>query len=103
MNRKRNDFEYNEYENNQFVPMAKRIKSPLPPSFDKLHLNSSAKSSIISDLSPQVLKRKIWCNRIDIFFLLSFYFCENSRQQECVLVENEGLGLYKTHIKPMHQ
>jgi hypothetical protein len=69
MNRKRNGFEYNNHEENRYGPMTKKIRIPLSPSFDKLHLNNkidesillngqngSMKSMIISNLSPQVLQ-----------------------------------------------
>jgi hypothetical protein len=95
MNRKRNGFEYNNHEENRYGPMTKKIRSPLSPSFDKLHLNNkidenillsgqngSIKSMIISNLSPQVLqiilKKKIFLRQtvpISKIITIAFVLC----------------------------
>jgi hypothetical protein len=81
MNRKRNDFEFNDCEDNRFGPITKKLRSPVPPSFDKLHLNGkngesmslngSIKSTIISNLPLQVLQDSFF------FFLRSSDFENN--------------------------
>jgi len=94
MNRKRNDWEYNDHKDNELGPMTKKIKSPLP-AVDKLSLqhkndesmfldekqsiygknmdtvgqNGLMKLAIISNLPPQVFEMKRMCNLINFLFL----------------------------------
>jgi hypothetical protein len=52
MNRKRDDFEYNNHEDNGLGPMTKKIKSPLP-AVDQLNLNNNNNESMLLNNKKQ--------------------------------------------------
>lgn len=97
MNRKRDDFEYMDYEGHGIDPMVKKIKTPLPAvdkltlknndggsillgekhsayanSIDKVGQNGLGTLAIISNLPPQVLEITFQLNRNSSF--LSDYY-----------------------------